>query len=626
MPAAPPLRCDLILKGGITSGIVYPSAIDELSKAYRFVNIGGTSAGAIAAAVTAAAEYARSGGNAAAFDRVAALPGWFGGRSPAGGSNLLALFQPAPELRGLFRTVLAGLNETGIRRILAIVAASLRHHIAAAVLGALPGCVAAGTGWLLLRDAATTPVGVLASAGIGLGLLLVALGAVAASALGAAREAVRLLPEHGFGMCPGTSGASSPSAPPPALSDWLDEEIAFIAGRTMEDPPLTFGDLASRDVHLTVLTTNVTFGRPDTIPFAVHPYAFDPEELRRVLPARIVTWLVRKAASPGDPEIARALNDQELHLLPANEDLPVAFAARLSLSFPLLISAVPLWAFDFSRDFNAGKDGKRPGAKAERCWFSDGGIGSNFPLHFFDAPIPRWPTFAFDLGPFHPDHPRTPKEMDNVWRPRSNGDGLSEEWNRFSDGASPLKKLGGMLSAIVDTMQSWHDNALLKVPGYRDRTVHVCLDPEEGGLNLDMPPDVLKRLEERGRAAGRLLVDAFTATSAAGGSPSAWDNHRWVRFRTTMNLLEELQAKFALAYSSGSPPSYEDLLRRLESGRDYSFDPSQRPALEAAVRAFLTLWQPPRPDPHGFFGGKVPRPVPYLRVVPPTAMPPRPKK
>jgi predicted acylesterase/phospholipase RssA len=43
------------MKGGVTSGIVYPLAVCELAKEFRFVNIGGTSAGAIAAAVTAAA-------------------------------------------------------------------------------------------------------------------------------------------------------------------------------------------------------------------------------------------------------------------------------------------------------------------------------------------------------------------------------------------------------------------------------------------------------------------------------------------------------------------------------------------------------------------------------------------
>ena len=49
-----PPECDLILKGGITSGIVYPYAILELATKYRFRSLGGTSAGAIAAAFAAA--------------------------------------------------------------------------------------------------------------------------------------------------------------------------------------------------------------------------------------------------------------------------------------------------------------------------------------------------------------------------------------------------------------------------------------------------------------------------------------------------------------------------------------------------------------------------------------------
>ena len=48
--------CDLVMKGGVTSGIVYPLAVQKLSTEYWFKNIGGTSAGAIAAGVTAAAE------------------------------------------------------------------------------------------------------------------------------------------------------------------------------------------------------------------------------------------------------------------------------------------------------------------------------------------------------------------------------------------------------------------------------------------------------------------------------------------------------------------------------------------------------------------------------------------
>ena len=51
--------CDLVMKGGITSGVVYPRAIMHFAQHYRLKNIGGTSAGAIAAVAAAAAEYRR---------------------------------------------------------------------------------------------------------------------------------------------------------------------------------------------------------------------------------------------------------------------------------------------------------------------------------------------------------------------------------------------------------------------------------------------------------------------------------------------------------------------------------------------------------------------------------------
>src|SRR5437763_16852596 len=69
-PDPPKTRCDLVMKGGITSGIVYPPAIFELKKNYFFRNIGGTSAGAVAAVGAAAAEFDRDGGG---FDRLLAL-------------------------------------------------------------------------------------------------------------------------------------------------------------------------------------------------------------------------------------------------------------------------------------------------------------------------------------------------------------------------------------------------------------------------------------------------------------------------------------------------------------------------------------------------------------------------
>src|SRR5271170_3011840 len=80
----PKKMCDLVMKGGVTSGVVYPAAITELSKEYRFASIGGTSAGAIAAGVAAAAEYARAGGKTEAFAQIEKLPWELGANSADG--------------------------------------------------------------------------------------------------------------------------------------------------------------------------------------------------------------------------------------------------------------------------------------------------------------------------------------------------------------------------------------------------------------------------------------------------------------------------------------------------------------------------------------------------------------
>lgn len=95
----PDKECDIVMKGGITSGVVYPYAILELARCYRFRSIGGTSAGAIAAALAAAAEYARTVRNdPSGFVRLQA-------RCDTILVILGDLFQPDPRFRGLMRYV-----------------------------------------------------------------------------------------------------------------------------------------------------------------------------------------------------------------------------------------------------------------------------------------------------------------------------------------------------------------------------------------------------------------------------------------------------------------------------------------------------------------------------------------
>jgi hypothetical protein len=66
------------MKGGITSGVVYPTAGVELAARYTLKSIGGTSAGAIAAGFFAAAERRRSiGGTAKGFEDLRGYPNKF---------------------------------------------------------------------------------------------------------------------------------------------------------------------------------------------------------------------------------------------------------------------------------------------------------------------------------------------------------------------------------------------------------------------------------------------------------------------------------------------------------------------------------------------------------------------
>ena len=116
--------CDIVLKGGITSGVVYPLALVSLAETYRFSNIGGTSAGAIAAAAAAAAEYGRHTENAG-FDRLAKIP------DEAGLRNLLSMFQPTPVLKPLFDIfVAASKAKTTTARVIAIISTAVSGGMA----------------------------------------------------------------------------------------------------------------------------------------------------------------------------------------------------------------------------------------------------------------------------------------------------------------------------------------------------------------------------------------------------------------------------------------------------------------------------------------------------------------
>jgi predicted acylesterase/phospholipase RssA len=491
--------CDLVMKGGITSGVVYPGAVRVLAERYEFRNIGGASAGAIAAAITAAAELgARSGrGGYPELDRVMEelrVPGFLRG-----------LFQPSPATRAVFELALRLTEGSALGRVGLLL-------VRGAVAGWWLVVPALAMAVLLEVVVASSVRGPWLVPALVIGALLSVVSLAAASGAGLVVGAGRFrrgLEENGFGMC---SGVSQPGSRGPALSDWLHQRIQACAGRTPRDPPLTFRDLADAEPHpidLRLVTTDLSHGRPVILPAEPGSYLFRREDLERVVPEGVVRWMWERAEVPEWLDHATDRDPASFRSLPS-EDLPVVLAARLSLSFPVLISAVRLWSYDAM------------GGGLLETWFSDGGISSNFPIHFFDSFLPGHPTFALDLAP-GAAAPGVPE----VSMPSRPAEQRAPRWQGVTG-------IVGFFRQIADVMQNWRDSMQAEVPGFRDRICQIRLGPGEGGLNVNMGRAAIDSLIRKGAAAGETIVETFDEPH--------WQNHRFTRYLTSMQRLQvELQ-------------------------------------------------------------------------------------
>lgn len=603
-PGRPQKKCDLVMKGGVTSGVVYPRAITQLSREYQFANIGGTSAGAIAAAVCAAGEYARAGGKLDAFDEVDKLPGWLGALSPDHRhSHLFHLFQPQRKLAALYSVAVAGLGKSGFTKLLAVAVQALRGFPLSALLGLIPGAIVL---WLVSSDSSPFSYWV----GAVLAVFLLVIGPILTVGLSMLRRAA-ILPRNQWGVCSGMT--EEPKSSSPALVPWLSKYLDELAGKKIGEP-LTFGDLEAREIHLETITTDLTNGRPYSMPFGEHiHFYFDGKQLRRFFPENVVKWMEDHPGKRSTRDQDGQVFSQGLSVLPDTKDLPVILAVRMSLSFPFLFCPVPLYGVDF------GYGPKTANGQhiAEPCFFVDGGITDNFPLNVFDRPLPRWPTFGINLRDIDARHTQ------KVYIPCNNSGGLDEWWTRFD-----LKQgLGGLLSyfgLLFDTSRNWRDNLQLSVPGYRDRVVHIGLNPaKEGGMNLDMPADIISVLTERGGDAGGAVLSRYSPTADYPREPGCvvdLDNQKWIRFRSFMQLLEDvlLSMSEAVPFPEGSELNYDELLERAEhlSYRMPSADQREY-ARDLLTQLMVLVPEIKKMRAQGrSFDTNAPRPEPDLRVTP----------
>lgn len=148
------------------------------------------------------------------------------------------------------------------------------------------------------------------------------------------------------------------------------------------------------------------------------------------------------------------------------------------------------------------------------------------PLHFFDLLLPSHPTFAINL----------PANGDvRIYLPETNQGGRQRFWATPTDG-SPVSGLDGFFTGIVNTMQTWREELMFPYPGYRDRIVQISLRPDEGGLNLSMPPTSIKALGDAGTICADRLIARFhpsTQPSAAG-----WHEHRIASVKSFLGVMQ----------------------------------------------------------------------------------------
>lgn len=221
---------------------------------------------------------------------------------------------------------------------------------------------------------------------------------------------------------------------------------------------------------------------------------------------------------------------------------------------------------------------------------------------------------------------------DRIWMLQTNSDDPGQ-MTRFSTFDDKGGSFVGFFGAMFDTARNWGDTELMTLPGYRDRIVHVGLAEDEGGMNLNMPREIIERVGERGALAGKLLSARFSANPGLDpqtGEPIVldWDNHRWVRFRSFMASLEKGVRKMQKRWTAPGRKvwrSYEALLDRPdhEKPNSYPFRNADQKAFARQItkdivgfvtgltRRFQTF------DSWGASSeGGAPRPKPVLRLMP----------
>lgn len=475
--------CDLVMKGGVASGVVYPKAVGRLAEDYQFRCIGGSSAGAISAVLTAAAEFRRKGGSRDSnpFDDYAEI-------LRANSFKPDELLQPAPGLNSLF-DLMKNAVSTGRPTAVKILGLLLWVNRGFVLLALIASFL---TVFLVQAlEASLSPhkshfvfePGLLA-----LSVFSFAFFTVLFLVLRLRYQVMILLPKNEYALCTGLGNGQV------GLTDWIHTQIQKISGHKT---PLTIGDLKTikgpddkdYEIELATITTDLTTRRPYQTPLcSSDEFYFEEAAFRKILPSEIVDYLMKDAqrVEPGQADVPHAL-----YKLKSGDDFPVLLSARMSLAFPLLLSATPLWR---KHSLTPASD-----ERFVKCLFSDGGLSSNFPVFMFDKLVPSRVTFGITLGDYDENRHDEKYSVD----PYKNGAKHLP--------AHEIDGLGSFLWAAIATAKDWQDTLQSCVTGFSDRIVEIRLNPSEceGGFHFKMDEDKLEKLGERGEQAVSALLENF---------------------------------------------------------------------------------------------------------------------
>ena len=362
-------------------------------------------------------------------------------------------------------------------------------------------------------------------------------------------NAVKTLHSTDFGFCPGTRTADGQGD---ALVEWLNKRIEYTAGRIEEleselpEQPLTFGMLKQRGITLRLVTTNLSQKRPESLPLR-KGFKVKSEDLDWIMPVNVSNWIRRQ----GKGEEASLID------VPDNDDMPVILAVRLSLSFPLLFSTVPLYESDWSLA-RAGEESPRSPVVNR---FSDGGLSSNLPIHYFDMTFPERPTFGINLTEYNAlrqGNDGSTGGWNRIYMPASAGSGLTYDIDEISS-------IGSFLMSLINSAKDWQDSMQVRMPGYRERVVHVALNEKEGGINLNMPEEVIQRLIRLGDFTSKRILHGHKYDEKQPAFD--FDVHRWRRVLAVSAALDSAIEEFSSTYTSKSR-SEDCLLYTSPSPRD----------------------------------------------------------